>query len=143
MSDGFTTRLQKGVAKWLHDESIATYKTTGTYTASDHAIVFDEVPPTPDRCLIIGAYFTQSATWDDTDVVSLQLRFRGTKAQAKDTADQVFALLHACGKQVLNGITVTDAKRVSTSVLGQDQNKRQERACNYELIVTNPTPNRP
>lgn len=143
MSDGFTARLQKGVAQWLDDENIATYKATGTYAPTDHAIVLDEVPPTPDQALIIGAYFTDSATWDDTDVVSIQLRFRGTKAQVKDTADQVFGLLHACGKQILNGVTVSDAKRVSTTVLGQDQNKRQERVCNYEFTVSNPTPNRP
>lgn len=143
MSDGFTTRLQKGIAQWLHDENIATYKTTGTYTATDHAITLDEVPPAPDRALIIGVYFTDSGIWDDTDIVSIQFRFRGTKAQVKDTADDVFALLHACGKQTLNGVTVSDAKRVSTTVLGQDQNKRQERVCNYEFTVSNPTPNRP
>lgn len=138
---GISRSLQQGLAQWLHDTGIGVYKPTGAYTATDNAIVFDEVPATPDRCIVITVYDITPSMWDDTDIAFVQLRYRGTKQQAADTADAARDLLHASGDRTLGGITVSDIRHASSVVLGQDPNKRQERTSNFNVTVSNP--NRP
>lgn len=141
MSD-VETDLVKGLAAYLAAHSVGTYRATGAYTAAETAIVFGQLPTTPDRCIAITVY---GAPDDEavTPLSTLRVQFwcRGNandNLDAGELAGAVFALLHGATYLTFGQANVSQILRVSRVTLGQDQNKRQERADSYEFTVDFP-----
>jgi hypothetical protein len=145
---GFTTDLLTGIAALMAaDDAVdATYRTTGSYTASETGVRFGDIPQKPDRVITLSGYpVTDDPALSDS-VIGLQVRCRwgGSDRQpSDDLADAVFDLLHGLsGRTLSTGVRIVSCKRVSGSTLGQDANGRWSNVQNFYLAVHRPSVNR-
>jgi hypothetical protein len=141
----FTSELLVGLAGHLEVNGVGTYRGDGSaYLAGETAIVFAELPQTPDRAIALSTYpVTDDPSLSDS-VVGVQIRCRGL-ADPNDVnglADGVFDLLHGATAFTVGTVRVVEAFRNSGVPLGQDQNRRWETSENYYLTVHRPSTNR-
>lgn len=140
MSD-VETDLVKGVAQYLNDNAVATYRATSTYLATETAIAFGQLPSTPDRCIAISVYGADDEVQTPLSKLRVQFWCRGNPNDTLDAgvlAGSVFTLLQGATMLTFGTASVSQILRVSRVTLGQDQNKRQERADSYEFTVDFP-----
>lgn len=141
----FTGDLLGGLAAYLDTAGAGTYRSDGSaYVASETAIVFAEMPQTPDRAIVLSDYpVTDDPSLSDS-VVGMQIRCRGGSDphDVKAIADAVFTVLH--GKTAFDAGTVhvVQALRRSGVPLGRDDSNRWEHSDNYYLTVHRPSANR-
>jgi hypothetical protein len=136
----YTTDLLTGFAQKLADAGLGVYHTdpTAPYLSTDTAIVFKNMPATPDRCIVLNLYGT-GAPEDPQNAVSqlgLQVRARGLPNPVTDVNDimgSIFLLLHGMTHQQFGSVHVNQCFRNSSVPMGQDTNKREEHADNYYL----------
>lgn len=132
--------LLTGLAQYLAAGQVGAWRPTGTYSADEQAIVLKQLPAGPDTAVALSVY----SVLDDIrlpDVqVRVQLRFRaaGPRTAVDDFADDVFDLLHGRHMIPAGDLLIQQARRISSIPLGADENGRQERADNYELILMRP-----
>lgn len=142
----FTTDLLAGVAQYLEDGAVGTWKATGTYVLADpNPIVIAAVPASPDRVITLTAYSVDDDEQLADSTQGLQVRCRGTSdpRTASDLDDAVFDRLHAAGPLTLGGVPVVGIRRVSSAPLGPDGNGRHEISSNYYITVARPSQHRP
>lgn len=133
----WTSDLMGGLATYLDAQTAATYRSSGVYTAGETAIVFDTVPASPDRLIVLTPYSTTDhPTLTDTEV-SVQVRVRGTKdpRTAYELDDAVFEALQNLPRTVMGTVTVLAVWRQNSAYLGVDANGRHERVSNYRLLT--------
>jgi hypothetical protein len=139
------TDLLQGVAQRLNDFGVGVY--ANTYAATDTAIVFGDLPTSPDRCIGLGLYAATDAVRQNLTTVRMQLMMRGAPNNSLDVlalADAVFDVLHGLVHVDFGSAHAVQVLRVSAVPLGTDGNKRVMRADNYEIPVNVPqTVNRP
>ena len=135
------TDLLTGLAQWLHDQGLATYRPSGGYQSGETAVVFGPLPDDPDRCIGLTVY----AATDEANVplshLRVQLMFRGNPNDSLDPgeiAGPVFNAFNGTSGLVFGTAYVNQAQRVSRVPLGVDGNQRSERADNYALDVDFP-----
>lgn len=141
----FTTDLLTGLAGHLDAHGIGTYRADGgAYLAGETAIVFAELPQTPDRAIALSDYpVTDDPSLSDS-VIGVQIRCRGLADpnDVKTIADGVFDLLHGATAFNVGAVRVVEALRNSGVPLGQDENRRWETSENYYLTVHRASTNR-
>nr|WP_205834859.1 minor capsid protein [Microbacterium sp. CFH 90308] len=111
------------------------FREDGTdYTANEVGIFYGAIGADPDRAIGVRVYGT---TDEDISTRRAQLRIRGAKYQ-RVSADRLADL----AKTVLHGLSrvggINDIRRISMTPLGADNNGREERTENYEIILDNP-----
>jgi hypothetical protein len=147
---GPTSDMLDGLARMLDTAGVAVYRPSdgATYAADETAISFKDLPPDPDRVVVI----TPANTPATTPVITygqriVQLRFRGTAVatDVDDLADAAFVVLHGAADLTFGSVHVTQILRFSSIPLGMDeQDRRWQRSDNYLLDVDWPTSaNRP
>lgn len=107
---------------------------TPDYPADVVGIRYGPNQDRPHRSIGVRVYAST-----DVDVLSrrVQLRFRGAPydiAGADTLAGVAFTVLHELSR--VGGIS--DIRRVSSGPLGADNQAREERADNYQIILDNP-----
>lgn len=131
--------LLTGVAQLLVDEGVGVYKTL--YAASDTAIVFGELPTTPDRCIALALYAATDAPKQNLSTVRMQVMMRGVPDNTLDVGDlatAVFSALQGMEQRDFGTAHAVQVGRVSAVPLGIDANKRSTRADNYQIDVNTP-----
>lgn len=135
--------LLLGIAALLDGQGVGTYRGDGSaYAAGETAIVFGELPTSPDRAVGLALY--NGGADDVAQNVShprLQLMFRGVRGNpldAGDLATAAFLVLHAAEHRDYGTAHLIQALRVTTVPLGVDENRRHQRADNYQLDVNTP-----
>lgn len=104
------------------------------YPASSVGIYYGAIQPKPDRAIGVRVYATSD---DDVLVRRVQLLQRGRPhdgAGADALAGVAFSVLHMLSR--VGGIS--DIRRTSSGPLGADENDREERSDNYQIILDNP-----
>lgn len=135
--------LLLGYAELLAGQGVGTYRTDGTpYAAGETAIVFGELPTSPDRAIGLALYngLPDEAT-QNLSHPRLQLMVRGAPGQpldAGDIATAAFMVLQAVAHRDYGTAHVVQSLRVSAVPLGVDDNRRTMRADNYQLDVNTP-----
>lgn len=133
--------LLAGLAQRLAAAGAGTYRPTGGYTADETAIVFGELPAVGDRALALAVYAARDAIEQNLSTVRVQVLIRSAVNNSLDCgalAVAVFDALHASSGFAAGTAYVVQCNRVSAVPLGMDENKRYERADNYELTVNTP-----
>lgn len=134
--------LLLGIAALLDGQSVATYRDGTAYAAGETAIVFGELPSTPDRAIALALY--NGPADEVTQNLShprLQLMFRGSPGlplDAGDLADAAFGVLHGITHRDYGLAHLVQSLRVTAVPLGVDGNRRTMRADNYQLDVNTP-----
>lgn len=127
-----------GVAKRLHAQSVAVWRATGAYSAGERAITLKALPSSPDEAVAVSVYDVEDDLRLPHVLVYVQLRFRGSDASrtsVDDFADAAFSALHGA-RFAAGDRSVQQCRRLSVAPLGGDDNARQERADNYELVLS-------
>lgn len=125
-----------GIAQLLHDNGVATYRPAGGYTSDETAVMFKQMPPAPDRCVLLTTY---AVPLDHR--LGLQVRTRGLPGAYLDAdglADPIRALLHGRRGLTFGGVLVELLAWQSGSPLGVDANDRDEVSDNYYLTTNRP-----
>lgn len=142
----YQRNLAEGVAQWLEDESVGTWKPAGIYTASETGIILRTLPSSPDRVIVLSTYAVADDPSLSDSVTGLQVITRWGGADPRltdDLTDLVFDALHgAHGIDLVSGIRVVQALHRSGTSLGQDTNLRWRTASNYYLTCHRSSPNR-
>lgn len=129
--------LTEHVCQVLADAGLGWVYSQGAYTADQVGIFYGQAGPSPDRAVGVSVYATDdprggpARRWVQVYVRGAPHVRRGADAMAGD----VFAVLHDRHHTGL----VSRYIRVSSAPLGADDNGRQERADNYQIILS-PTP---
>jgi hypothetical protein len=135
------TDLLLGIAQYLNDVGAATYRPTGGYLATDTAIVFGELPTSPDRVVAITVYGSDDEGQVPLSQMRVQFMFRGkpnNTLDAGEVAGPVFEHMQGLEHLQCGAAHINLAQRVSRITLGADENKRQLRSDNYALDVDMP-----
>lgn len=133
--DGWTTQLLVGLAVKLHTAGVGRWipPGTGTYLATDRAIVIQKIPTAPDRLITLSAYLVDAVPGMQDITVAVQARLRGTTDPdvCQDMGDALFEALDSSGRQTWGDIPIVDVVRQSYVPLGFDTSNRWEAAHNY------------
>jgi minor capsid protein len=142
---GWTSRLVHGLATYLADHGIGTYRPDGAYRERETGIVIATVPASPPRLVALTPYPVADAVDQADTVLGLQVRCRSSGAdprEALDTADAVFDLLAGASHLDLGGVLVHLIERTASGPMGRDDNGRYEHADTYRLTTDHPTRHR-
>jgi hypothetical protein len=133
--------LLVGIAGYLSQQSVGIYNPAG-YQATDTAIVFGDLPSTPNRCIGLTLYSAVDHPVQNLSTVRLQLMFRGDANNSLDVGDlatQAFAALQGITDRDYGTAHLIQMFRVSGGIpLGIDDLKRSTRADNYQIDVNTP-----
>lgn len=135
------TDLLTGLAQYLHDNGAATYRPTGGYLADETAVVFGELPTSPDRVVALTVYGAVDEGMVPLSQLRVQVMLRGSPNNSLDVgavAGPVFDLLQGLEHLQCGTAHVNLAQRVSRVPLGVDESKRSLRADNYAMDVDMP-----
>jgi hypothetical protein len=143
---GFTTDLLTGIAQRLDAETAAVWEPLGVYTTDQIGIVLGVPTQQPPSLVALAAYGNADDPALSDSTMQMQVRVRAPNADprpADDLADAVFDTLQGLhGADLIGGVRLVYARRVSTLPLGIDGSGRQERADNYDLMVHRPSAHR-
>lgn len=133
--------VMKGLAGFLDEQGVAKYRETTAYQPGEIPVTIKRLPANPDKAVAVTAYSTDDELILPVRTVYVQFRFRaaGARTDVDDFAEEVFDILQGKHNFALpNGVVVSRARRVNAAPLGVDENGRDERADNYELIIQRP-----
>lgn len=143
---GFSRNLLEGLAQFLEDQSVGVWSATGSYQATDTAIVVQTVPETLPRLVSLSRYPVSDDPSLSNSVVGVQVLTRWDGADPRpvdDLDDLIFEVLHGRTNLLLStGVRIVQCLRQSGAPLGQDSSKRWSRSTNYYLDVHRPSANR-
>lgn len=137
----FTRDLLAGLAADLQDAGVGVYRPAGGYLATDTAIVYGDLPPTPDRCIALTAYASVDLAGVNLSMIRVQFYLRGTPGDSLDVVDlndALFLALQCLEHRQYGAAHMVQALRVSSVPMGIDGSRRSELAANYELDVNTP-----
>lgn len=140
MSD-FETDLLEGLAGLLNTAGAGVYKSTGTYASTDTAIVFGDLPGSPDRCIALNVYASSDALEENLSTVRVQAMLRGDVNNPLDVGAlsvAVFSALHGLTHQDVGSSHAAMIRRISTVHMGRDTDDRMRRSDNYEVLLNTP-----
>lgn len=125
---------------YLEAAGIGTYRPVGEFQPDETALSLKRLPANPDRAIAVNAYGSSDSITLPVAVISIQLRFRapGVRTDVDDMADAVFPLLHGRHHFPMGDLKVSRAHRLNFASLGVDDNHREERVDNYELLFQRP-----
>lgn len=147
----WTYDLLDGLAKYLQENGQGRYireDDDSVFVSDDTAIILKEMPPGPDRAIVLNAYSPTDDPVQGMGSIMVQCRFRGNQNDVMDAdalGDNVFNLLQ--GARYLDLIpgspSFSRVRRQSSVDLGADKTGRWERTDNYEFFgARTTTPNR-
>lgn len=140
---GWTNNLLRGIAQHLHDAGVGVYKPNDAYAAGDIAIVIGDVPPAPDKVIVLQDYTPDGQNQGGDVAEQVQARCRGDKndpGSVKDIRDGVRDALDGLAWVHLGGVAVQQIFLSSGTTLGKDGNDRTETTSNFTVQARRTTP---
>lgn len=142
---GWTTDLLTGIAQHLADGGLGTWRPNGPpYGPSETAIAIGEVPPDPDRCIVLTLYDEGAEDGVGHVAPRLQVRMRapGPTTAVLDLADAVRDRLLGwggvrLGEAWLGLISLYNGGNLGVDT-GPDGNDRHERFLNLDISAGRP-----
>lgn len=141
----WTSTLAHGLATYLAEHGIGTYRPSGVYDDTETGIVVGTVPQQPPRIVALTPYPLATDATQADDVIGLQVRARsaGTDPRdALDLSDAAFDVLVGATHLDLSGVVVHLVEHTGSAPMGRDASGRYEHVSNYQLTAHHPTANR-
>lgn len=140
----FLEDLAKHLSKTADSTSPFTWRSTGTYSASEFGIYAMVAPAARNRSgdLVIRVYDSMSDPTLSDSTLAVQLDFYGPAQAILDATDYVFDRLHGSWGVKLGVVRVISGTRTSGAPWGQDEGGNLRQTENYELAVHKPSTNR-
>lgn len=140
---GITRDLLTGWAERLAAAGVGTWRPDGSpYQPGETAIVIGDLPPQPDRVIGLRAY--QVAQEESDQVWGVQVRVRGRPGDTMDAdnvADAVYDVMHYATPGPMGSVAIAFVwRQIGGASLGQDDNRRTERADTYYQHINISTP---
>ena len=126
--------VRRSLATHLSARGVGVWSETTPYEPDDRAIVLRDLPTAPDAAVAIEVYDTEDGLVLPDVPVRVQLMFRGRGDDADEFADAAFAVLHGQYHYDMGEMRVQRSRRLYTAPLGADENGRERRSDNYELL---------
>jgi hypothetical protein len=134
--------LAVGFATMIADSSIAVYRADGTaYLDGETAIVFKNMPPSPDRVVCITSVPLTDATEAAYGTVLVQVKCRGIPnddLDVDDLGDAIFDLVQNTKDVVFGSTHAVQILRNSSVPMGVDTKRRWERIDHYYVDLDYP-----
>ncbi|GAA2772788.1 minor capsid protein [Saccharopolyspora taberi] len=141
----WTRDLSHGLAGYLAEHGVGTYRASGVYTDTETGIVVGAVPAAPARIVALTPYrVTVDATQAD-DVLGVQVRARSAGQDPRDALDLIdaaFEALIGATHLDLSGVRVHLVEFLNSAPMGRDSSGRYEHVSNYRLTAHHPTAHR-
>lgn len=138
--EGFAQLLAAGPSP------VGTWKTSGSYSASETGIVVGGLPASPDRVIALLGYGVDDDPSLSDSIIGLQVLSRWGGQDPRATArltGLVFNRLHGLHDVLLpSGVHVVQCVRSSWTSIGQDANSRYRTSQNFYVTVHRPSANR-
>lgn len=135
--------LLRGIAQHLETSAVGTYRSDGTaYTAGETAIVFGDLPTSPDRCVALNLYSAGDHGTQNLSATRLNVKVRGLPNQALDVGDlgtAVFEALQGLTNATFAAAHLLQLGRVSSLPFEIDASRRHVRSDNYAADVNTPS----
>lgn len=133
-----TTTLVTAVNQILHDAGAGVWHPTGpAYTSAQTGIFYGPIGAAPDKAIGVTSYNQTDDVVNGEAIRYIQVKCRGAKG-APNGAD----VIADAAKDALHGVYHTSGfariSRNSAAPLGADENGRQERVDNYQILLDNP-----
>lgn len=143
-----TRDVALGFAGLLVAGGIATLRTSGDYLATETAIVYKNMPQTPNRVVVLTVFpVTDDPMPTASGVIGVQALCRGNVADPLDVdalGDDIYQLVQGLLDQQFGAVHVASILRFSSLPTGEDTSRRWSRSDKYHLAVDYPpTANRP
>jgi hypothetical protein len=139
--------LAVGFANLIADSGLGVYNPTGAYAATDTAIVFKDLPPAPNRCIVLTAVPLTDAEVIPLGKVLVQVRLRGNPndpLDVDDLGDAITDLVHGARNLTFGSTHAVQILRNSSVPMGVDNAKRWTRIDHFYVDLDYPaTANRP
>jgi hypothetical protein len=140
---GWESDLLIGLAQHLDNLGVGTYRDDGTaYLASETAIVFGELPPSPDRCITLNLYSAGDAATENLSSPRINVKLRGSPNNTLDVSDlgtAVFEALQGLTHQDYGSAHLAQIGRVSSMPFEIDANRRHVRSDSYRTDTNTPS----
>lgn len=107
------------------------------YNSTEVGIYYGAIGASPDQAVGVRVYTTLDNTAEHWAARRAQLKFRGGRG-APDGADKLAALAFERLQGLSRSGGISGISRASMAPLGADQNGREERSDNYEILLDNP-----
>jgi hypothetical protein len=134
--------LAVGFATMIADSSIGVYRSDGsTYLASETAIVFKDMPQSPDRCIVLTAVPLTDAIAAAFGKALVQVKLRGApnnSLDVDDLGDAVFDLMQNTRNVVFGSTHAIQILRNSSVPMGVDASKRWLRTDHFYIDLDYP-----
>lgn len=141
------TSTLEDIATLLDTLGVGTYKADGS---AGGTIFLLKYPDDPDEAIAVATYGgPESSSLQPYDMVSVQVRCRGSKTDARtgyDTAAAVYSHLHGLGQRPLvsgDRLGLAVCTQSAPVYIGTDQVNRAEFTVNTRMRIEHPTVNRP
>lgn len=144
----FDVAFLEGFAQLLaaSPSPVATWKPSGSYSASETGIVLGLLPATPDQVVTLVAYGVEDDPSLSDSVIGLQVTTRWGGQDPRGTArltGLVFNRLQGLHDfDLASGVHVVQCLRRSWTSIGQDANARHRTTQNFYVTVHRPSANR-
>lgn len=130
-------QLRRGLAVFVGSHTSGAWSETAPYQDDDWAVTLRDLPSAPDTAVAIEIYNVESAMVLPDTEVRVQFTFRGHGDDADDFADELFSVLHGKHHFRAGDVEIERAKHLYAAPLGVDDNQRERRTDNYEVILKN------
>lgn len=145
--DEYPIALVKGFAQWLHDQQLAVYKTTGTYSENDTktlpGVVINGQIPQFDHCLVLTV--KQPVPDGRADIwtpIQIFYRIKGTSTISSKHMSKIFDALNGRENLQLNGVPISIVQYRNGVEFELDANGRASIANTYYFRGRRPQENR-
>lgn len=130
-----------GFAQLIHNAGAGVYRPSGGYLATETAVVFGDLPTTPNKAIGLTLYTSTDEIKENRSQRRIQAWYRGDpndSLSANDIASGVFDAVQGLENFDMGSVHVIQIHRVSFLPQGLDTLKRSERADNYAIDVNTP-----
>lgn len=139
---GAMSDTARGFAGMLAGSGIGVYRSDGTpYGAGETGIVFNDLPPAPDRCICLTAVPMTDATFAAMGLVLVQAKVRGLPGDVfdcTDLADAVFDLAHGATDLAWGSVHVIQIERRVSVPPTVDASRRWTRIDHFYIDLDFP-----
>lgn len=142
-----TRDLLTGMAQMIADTGIGVFNPSGVYAATDTAVIFKNMPASPDRVIVLTAVPLTDMTMSPMGKMLVQVKTRGipnNPLDVDDLGDAVFDLLQNLTNITMGSTHIIQCLRNSSIPMGEDSANRWERIDHMYIDMDYPpTVNRP
>lgn len=132
--------LRRGLAAYVGEHTSGVWSQDVPYAPGDWAVTLRDLPSQPDTAVAVEIYNFQSELVLPGAEIRVQFTFRGRGDDADDFADELYAVLHGKHRFAAGDVSVQRARHLYAAPLGVDENGRERRTDNYELILMSTPP---